>query len=316
MATTPWSIPAGKAITGSTLIKDTDNNISDTIDDLVAWTNSTGVHAGTGLSEDFVDVSTAQSIAGIKTFSDELIASSGLTGNVTGSLTGEADTAVTLGVGDDRTKLDGIEASATEDQTDAEIKTAYENNADTNGVTDAEKALLGTTSSVTELDYSTGVTSAIQTQLDAKAPLSSPALTDVPTAPTAAADTNTTQIATTAFVQQEITTGSGVWLYTSSDVVVPTSAGKTQSAHGLGFVPNSVNIVMKCISIDDGYEVGDEIPLGTEINSSGRGTVWFNATYVGISVTSSIQFLSRTNRETGANATLTSTKWKLVFKAR
>lgn len=33
----------------------------------------------------------------------------------------------------------------------------------------------------------------------------SPALTGVPTAPTAAADTNTTQIATTAFVQQELT---------------------------------------------------------------------------------------------------------------
>ncbi len=37
----------------------------------------------------------------------------------------------------DGTKLDGIEASATADQTDAEIKTAYENNADTNAFTDA-----------------------------------------------------------------------------------------------------------------------------------------------------------------------------------
>ena len=38
-----------------------------------------------------------------------------------------------------------------------------------------------------------------------KAPLASPALTGTPTAPTAAADTNTTQIATTAYVQTEIT---------------------------------------------------------------------------------------------------------------
>lgn len=37
-----------------------------------------------------------------------------------------------------------------------------------------------------------------------RAPLASPALTGVPTAPTAAAGTNTTQLATTAFVQQEI----------------------------------------------------------------------------------------------------------------
>ena len=41
-----------------------------------------------------------------------------------------------------KTKLDGIEASATADQTDAEIKTAYENNSDTNAFTDAEKTKL------------------------------------------------------------------------------------------------------------------------------------------------------------------------------
>jgi hypothetical protein len=71
------------------------------------------------------------------------------------------------------------------------------------------------TVSTTELGYLDGVTSAIQTQLDAKlatataastyAPLASPALTGVPTAPTAAANTNTTQVATTAYVQTEIT---------------------------------------------------------------------------------------------------------------
>jgi hypothetical protein len=70
------------------------------------------------------------------------------------------------------------------------------------------------TVSATELGYLDGVTSAIQTQLDAKlatataastyAPLASPALTGVPTAPTAAANTNTTQVATTAYVQTEL----------------------------------------------------------------------------------------------------------------
>ena len=47
----------------------------------------------------------------------------------------------------DRTKLDGIEPNATADQTDAEIKTAYENNADTNAFTDSEKTKLGTVES-------------------------------------------------------------------------------------------------------------------------------------------------------------------------
>ena len=42
----------------------------------------------------------------------------------------------------DSTKLDGIEANATIDQTGAEIKTAYEGEADTNAYTDAEKTKL------------------------------------------------------------------------------------------------------------------------------------------------------------------------------
>ncbi len=50
----------------------------------------------------------------------------------------------------------------------------------------------------------------LQSALDGKAPKSSPALTGVPTAPTAAGGTNNTQIATTAFVQGEISSfGAG-----------------------------------------------------------------------------------------------------------
>ena len=43
---------------------------------------------------------------------------------------------------DNKTKLDGIEVGATVDQTDLEIKTGYENNANTNAYTDAEKTKL------------------------------------------------------------------------------------------------------------------------------------------------------------------------------
>jgi hypothetical protein len=44
----------------------------------------------------------------------------------------------------------------------------------------------------------------LQTALNAKAPSASPTLTGTPSAPTAAANTNTTQIATTAYVQSEL----------------------------------------------------------------------------------------------------------------
>ena len=89
-------------------------------------------------------------------------------------------------------------------------------NADINAsaAIDWTKIAPSSTVSATELGYLDGVTSAIQTQIDSKldsgtagttyAPLASPALTGVPTAPTAAANTNTTQVATTAYVQTEI----------------------------------------------------------------------------------------------------------------
>jgi hypothetical protein len=77
------------------------------------------------------------------------------------------------------------------------------------GALTATSATIGDVSN-TELQYVNGVTSAIQTQLDAKlatatasstyAPLASPSLTGTPLSTTAAADTNTTQIATTAYV--------------------------------------------------------------------------------------------------------------------
>lgn len=50
----------------------------------------------------------------------------------------------------------------------------------------------------------------LQTALNLKAPLASPALTGTPTAPTAATTTSTTQVATTAFVQQELASGVAV----------------------------------------------------------------------------------------------------------
>ena len=96
------------------------------------------------------------------------------------------------------TKLAGIETAATADQTNAEIKTAYEANSNTNAYTDTEKTFVnaitatatelnildgvtattaelnlvdGVTATTAEINYVDGVTSNIQTQLDAKQPL-------------------------------------------------------------------------------------------------------------------------------------------------
>jgi hypothetical protein len=171
-----------------------------------------------------------------------------LTGNVTGSsgsTTGNAATATALATGRTFQLTGDVEASGvTFDGTgnvslttvigtgaivnadvNSSAQIAYSKLNLTNTIVDADvnasaaidwsKIAPSSTVSTTELGYLDGVTSAIQTQLDAKlatataastyAPLASPALTGVPTAPTAAANTNTTQVATTAYVQTEIT---------------------------------------------------------------------------------------------------------------
>lgn len=56
----------------------------------------------------------------------------------------------------------------------------------------------------TEIGYLDGVTSAIQTQINSKSATESPTFTGTPAAPTATAGTNTTQIATTAFVKKAV----------------------------------------------------------------------------------------------------------------
>ena len=118
----------------------------------------------------------------------------------------------------DKTKISGtaITAGDTGTVTSTMIADGTIVNADINASAAIDWTKLGISSTVssTEIGYVDGVTSAIQTQLDAKlatataastyAPLASPALTGVPTAPTAAANTNTTQVATTAYVQTEI----------------------------------------------------------------------------------------------------------------
>lgn len=90
MATYTWSIPAGNAITSSTKVKDTDNYIANTIDDLVDFVNGEGEHIGAGLTYDLVDKANSQTITGAKTFSSPIVANGGVTGNVTGNTSGSS----------------------------------------------------------------------------------------------------------------------------------------------------------------------------------------------------------------------------------
>lgn len=75
---------------------------------------------------------------------------------------------------------------------------------------------------INDLNTRKADTSDVTDALALKADLASPALTGTPTAPTAAAGTNTTQIATTAYVQGEL--GSQILYYTEQAVSVANNA--------------------------------------------------------------------------------------------
>lgn len=74
----------------------------------------------------------------------------------------------------------------------------------------------------------------LQTTLNLKAPLASPALTGIPTAPTAATTTNTTQLATTQFVQQEL--ASGVAVAKNLEVYVSNMTGASMPAGTIVYI--------------------------------------------------------------------------------
>jgi len=91
----------------------------------------------------------------------------------------------------------------------------------------------------TSLAFVANVTSDIQAQLNAKAPLASPALTGTPTAPTAGAGTNTTQLATTAFVIAERSNAATLTNKTLSSPIISNPSGLVKGDVGLGNVDNT-----------------------------------------------------------------------------
>ena len=110
--------------------------------------------------------------------------------------------------------LDGATLSTTELNYVDGVTSAIQTQIDTKAPT-ASPTFTGTVSGVTKAmvglgnvdntsDANKPVSTAAQTALDLKAPLASPALTGTPTAPTAAAGTNNTQVATTAYTDAAI----------------------------------------------------------------------------------------------------------------
>lgn len=113
----------------------------------------------------------------------------------------------------------------------------------------------------------------IATALAGKAPVASPALTGTPTAPTAAAGTNTTQIATTAFVNTAITNGQ----YIIPDAYCSTAsstAAKTATCVGFTLTPHS-NVPFRIYFANSNTSAG---ALTLSLNSQTAKPIYINGT--------------------------------------
>jgi hypothetical protein len=149
-------------------------------------------------------------------------------------------------------------------------------------VSDGDGYLVAATATSAEVANLVGTTSPIQTQLNDKAPLASPTLTGTPIAPTAAADTNTTQVATTAFVLGQAASGNPVGngtaapgtsaRYARADHVHPTDTSRAP-VNAPTFT-GKVTVAAAGIEFADGLQTKQGTPSLTEI----KPTITANAT--------------------------------------
>jgi len=105
------------------------------------------------------------------------------------------------------------------------------------GVVTLVKADVGLDTVDNTSDAAKPVSTATQTALSAKAPLASPVFTGTPTAPTATAGGNNTQLATTAFVTAAIATALSSSGASPVYVIYYDTASATWKGHGGAAVP-------------------------------------------------------------------------------
>lgn len=140
---------------------------------LDAYASTSGTLAAANNLSDLDNVATARTNLGLGTAAttastDYATSAQGTTADAAlpkagGAMTGAITTNSTFDgrdVANDGSKLDGIEAGATADQTAAEIKTAYESNADTNAFTDANNTKLGGIEASADVTDTANVTAA------------------------------------------------------------------------------------------------------------------------------------------------------------
>ncbi|UVK37631.1 hypothetical protein LHFGNBLO_004696 [Mesorhizobium sp. AR10] len=166
--------------------------------------------------------------------------------------------------------------------------------------------------------------SEIATELGLKAYIASPTFTGSPAAPTAAPGTNTTQLATTAFVAAGLAlklNSSGAHLQSAYESPQQTiaAAGALTLAHGLGAKPKLCLAVLQCTTAEIGYSIGDEVFISPSHHGEGglsRGlSIVPDATNINIRYASANPTFIVIRKDTGVTAVATNANWRLVIRA-
>jgi hypothetical protein len=161
---------------------------------------------------------------------------------------------------------------------------------------DAAAARTATGAAATSHTHAVADVTSLQGFLDAKAPLASPTFTGTPAAPTAAPGTNTTQVASTAFVTAAVAAGGGGGGGTAPTFIRAhiTSGDVTPANSGGVFVPvTGLSITLAAVS-------GDSVEIAASMLVVQNATEFYDlAILVGGSI---VRYASTgTSSVTGAN---------------
>lgn len=185
-------------------------------------------------------------------------------------------------------------------------------------ITDSAPATLDTLNELAaalgdDPNFATTVSNALAT----KAPLSSPALTGTPSAPTASPGTNTTQIATTAFVVANA--GALTKGYESPEQVI-TSAGALTLPHGMGVEPKIMQAVLVCKTAELGYSINDKVFINAHQQAPGdvlqQGVaVVPDETNLNVRYGLAAAAFRILIKNTGGASNITNGNWRLIIRA-
>jgi len=190
---------------------------TEAIQDIVAGVLTAGTH--TNITVTYDDIANKVNLAA--TYSDEQVMDA-------------IATALTAGTGITKTYDDIANTITVAVDTSSIATQSYVTTAISNLVNSAPGALDTLNEIAAALGNDSNFATTITNALALKAPLASPDLTGTPTAPTAGSTTNTTQIATTAFVQT-----AKAAAISSSNSYADTAVASLGNSIGQGYVPNS-----------------------------------------------------------------------------